>query len=234
MRSPIAALTWEIWRRGHRSASLTLGCVVVCALVNLATPERLRASETGQALFPPLFGLLMVISFLLLMGVFNYTEFSSSKEWNGFPYRLFVLPLRTWQLVTLPMLLGVVSVELMYVAWIKLVWTHDTIPAPEWFAVVLGAYMIFYQTTIWGLAGFRIMRILVLGLGGVSSIGVACLPMYDKIIPSPWFSEKRLIVIMVPMAVIAFVIAWSAEWPNLGNGMVADTGKAGFPPCWNL
>ena len=210
MRSPIVALTWEIWRRGHRSASLALGCVVACSLVNLATPERLRASETGQALFPPLFGLLMVISFLLLMGVFNYTEYSSSKEWNGFPYRLFVLPLRTWQLVTLPMLLGVVSVELVYVAWIKLVWTRETILTPEWFAVVLGAYMIFYQTTIWGLPGFRIVRILVLGLGGVSSIAVACLPMFDKIIPSPWFSERRLIPITVAMAAIAFVIAWSA------------------------
>ncbi len=34
--------------------------------------------------------------------------------------------------------------------------------------------------------------------------------MFDKIIPSPWFSERRLIAIMVAMAFIAFVVAWSA------------------------
>jgi len=96
----------------------------------------------------------MVWSFLFLFGFFNYTEINSTREWNGFPYRLFTLPVRTWQLVVLPMLFGVVAAELVYVAWIKLVWTHGSIPNPEWFAAVLGAYMVFYQTALWSLAGF--------------------------------------------------------------------------------
>ena len=206
MSSPLFALTWEIWRRGRRSACLALGCVCVCALVNLLTPEGL----TGHAIFQALFGLLMVTSFLLLMGIFNYTEFSSSREWNGFPYRLFSLPLRTWQLVTLPMFLGVASVELMFFAWIKLVWTHEKIEMPEWFAVVLGAYMVFYQAALWGLAGFRVVRLLALSLGGVSSILIVCLPLFDKIVPSPWFSEARLIPMMVAATSTAFVAAWIA------------------------
>jgi hypothetical protein len=206
MRSPLAALAWEIWQRSRRSTGLAFGCVIFCALVNLSAPERFAASEAGHAVY----GLLMVVSFLLLMGTFNYTEFNPTREWNGFPYRLFVLPVRTWLLVTLPMLLGVVSVELLYVAWIKLVWTHANIPTPGWFAAILGAYMLFYLTVIWSLAGFRITRIVLLGLGGCSSIAVACLPMYDKISPSPWFEEKRLTLALAAAAVIAYAIALTA------------------------
>ena len=150
----------------------------------------------------------MVVSFLLVVGIFNYTEFNSAKDWNGFPYRLFVLPVRTWQLVALPMLFGVAAVELVYVAWIKLVWIHGETSLPGWFGVVLGAYMVLYQTALWSLAGFRIIRVLVLSLGGLSSVAVACLPFFSKNSASPWFSETRLVVIMVGMTLLAFVAAW--------------------------
>jgi len=40
----------------------------------------------------------MTASFLFLMGIFNHTE-NSSKEWSGFPYRHFILPVATWRLV---------------------------------------------------------------------------------------------------------------------------------------
>jgi hypothetical protein len=215
MNSPLAALTWEMWRRGRRSVCLALGCLVFCAFVNLATAAQFY-DRVGQILY----GLGMVLSFLLTFGIFNYTEFSSSREWNGFPYRLFALPVRTWQLVTLPMFLGVVWVELVYVAWIKLVWTHADVPMAEWFGLVLGAYMFFYHTVLWGLAGFRIIRIIALGLGGVSSIAVACLPMFGKIVPSPWFSEARLVPIVAGSAFIAFVIAWATvDWQRHGGGV---------------
>lgn len=214
MRSSLAALAWEIWQRGRLRAYVSLGCVSFCALVNLSAPEQFVTTQAGSALY----GLLMIVSFLLVFGIFNYTEFNSTKEWNGFPYRLFALPVRTWQLVTLPMLLGVIAVELVYMAWIKLVWTHEPISAPGWFAVVLGAYMIFYQTTLWSLAGLRIFRIVVLGLGGTSGIGIACLPLMATFTPSPWFSERRLIPIMIGLALLVFVIAWTAVARQRGGG----------------
>jgi len=214
MHSPLAALTWEIWRRGRRSASLSLGCIAFCALINAAAPERFY-DRVGQGLY----GLLMVVSFLLTFGIFNYTEVSSTKDWNGFPYRLFALPVHTWQIVTLPMLLGVVWVEFVYLAWMKLVWTRAVLPVPGWPAVVLGAYMVFYQTVLWGLAGFRITRLMALGFGGTSSIAVASLPVFNKIVPSPWFSEDRLVPVVVGLTVLAFVVAWAVvERQRHGGG----------------
>ncbi|HEY3862621.1 MAG TPA: alpha/beta fold hydrolase [Verrucomicrobiae bacterium] len=183
-------------------------------------------ATAGGVSYNPLWGpmLVFVVSFLLTFGIFNYTEISSTKDWNGFPNRLFALPIPTWQLVTLPMLLGVVWVELVYLAWMKLVWTHMNVPVPVWPvlvwpAVVLGAYMVFYHTVLWGLAGFRITRLITLGLGGTSSIAVASLPMFGRIVPSPWFSEERLVPIVAGSAFLAFVLAWAVvERQRHGGG----------------
>jgi hypothetical protein len=209
MNSPLATLAWGIWRRGRRSTWLTLGCVTVCALTNLLIFERLGLTDASRAQFSTIFKLLMTLSFLFLIGIFNYTEFNSTKDWNGFPYRLFVLPIRTWQLVALPMLLGLASAEALYFAWVKLVWTHAQIPMQGWFAVVLGAYVVFYQTTLWSLAGFRITRLVALSLGGMSSSLIASLPFFAKSIPSRWLSERLLIPVMVGLTFIAFLIAWA-------------------------
>src|ERR1041385_8737472 len=170
MRSPIAALTWEIWHRGRRSAAVVLMCLSAGVLLNLVIPD------PNPALFSTVFGFLMVLSFGFLLGLLNCTEFNSTRDWNGFPYRSFVLPVPTWKLVAVPMLLGLIVVESLYFAWIKLVWTQDQIVQPEWYAVVLGAYLTYYQMTLWSLAGFRILRTIVLSIGGVSGILVVFLP----------------------------------------------------------
>ena len=210
MRSPTAALAWEIWGRGRRSAICVFGCLASCALINLAMLGRLPSSTPTPAPFAPLFGILMVSSFLFLFGMFNYTEFNPTKEWNGFPYRLFTLPVRTWQLVAFPMILGLGCVELLYLGWIKLVWTHARIVMPGWFAVVLGAYVVFYQATLWSLAGFRIFRLIVLAVGGVSSVLVASLPFFGILYQARWLSEKRLAAMLVALSLAAIVIAWAA------------------------
>jgi hypothetical protein len=208
MSSPILALAWEIWGRGRRSIYIVLGCIAVCALINLFLLNNGHFSEASRADFSSLFWLLMTLSFLFLLGIFNYTEFNSTKEWNGFPYRLFALPVPTWQLVVLPMGMAVLSTEIVYFAWIKLVWTQSRIPLPEWFAVVLGAYVCFYQMTIWCLAGLKITRIVVLCLGGMSGGAIACLPFFADKISSPWFSEDRLIAIVIALAFLTFIVAW--------------------------
>ena len=206
MHFPVAALAWEIWKRGRRSAGLVLICLAFCAFINLIIPD------TNHALFSAVFGFAMVLSVSFLMGLLNCTEANPTKEWNGFPYRLFTLPVPTWKLVAVPMVLGLVTVELLYFAWIKLVWTHSQIDRPLWYAVILGAYVLYYQTILWSLAEFRILRTIVLSIGGVSGILVAVLPALEKInaVSSPWFSEGRLIPIMLGTLPVAFVVAWAS------------------------
>src|SRR5947207_14797189 len=119
MRSPITALAWEIWWRNRRLGWLVIGIILFGWLFNLALPESFRATVADRERLLTLNSLLTVASLLLVFGVFNYTEFNPQKEWTGFPYRLFALPATTWLLVALPMSVGVVAVELVYLACVK-------------------------------------------------------------------------------------------------------------------
>lgn len=206
MMSPIIALAWSIWRRGRVAAFCVMACLVSGVLLNLLT----LAGYGRRDSIEPVFGILMALSFMLLMGIFNYSEFNPTREWNGFPYRLFVLPVRTWQLVALPVFLCVATVEVLYYAWIKLVWAHTDISRPGWLAIVLGAYAVSYQATLWTLAGMRVIRIVALALGGISSVAMAFLPFYGQFVSSPWFDERRLIPPVIGAAVGALLVAWAA------------------------
>jgi hypothetical protein len=208
MRSPFTALTWEIWQRNRRTAWLVIGIILFGWLFNLVLPDSFRASAAGRERLMTVNGMLTVASLLLVFGIFNHTEFNPQKDWTGFPYRLFSLPVATWLLVVLPMSLGVAAVELVYFSWMKLVFTHDPLARPGWLVGLIGAYMVFYQTILWSLAGFRILRIIVLGLIGTSFVGVAFLPAFAKYVSSPWLSEKVLIAMFVALSLMAFVISW--------------------------
>ncbi len=207
MRSPLTALLWEIWRRNRRAVWLVIGIILFAWLFNLVLPDSFRATTAGRARLMAINCLLMAGSFLLVFGMFNYTELNPQKEWTGFPYRLFSLPVSTWRLPALPTLAGVAALEAAYLAWLALVFGHS-LKKPEWIAVLLGAYMVFYQTILWSLAGFRILRIVVLGLVGTSFVGVASLPLFAQFIPSLWLSEKILIPLVTLVALAAFVMAW--------------------------
>src|SRR5437867_11034582 len=125
MRSPITALTWDIWQRNRRLVWLVAGIVLSAWLSNLVLPESFRVAEHNLlgALKVAFFG----ISLLLVFGIFSYTEFNAQNESVGFPHRLFVLPVRTLLLVALPILLGIASVDLVYLAWAKVLFAHDEV-----------------------------------------------------------------------------------------------------------
>src|SRR5690349_2325639 len=99
MYSPIMALAWEIWQRGRRSVWLVAGIIAFSSLLSLGAPGQVRAFENAEAVYI----FLMVCSFFLVFGIFHYAEFNPRKNWHGFPYRLFALPVPTWILVALPM-----------------------------------------------------------------------------------------------------------------------------------
>src|SRR5262245_59241026 len=114
MRSPTYALLWEIWWP-HRA--------VVAAIAGLTIAGRLLHSH--QLLIE----LLGMLSFLLLFGIFN----------AGFPRRHFTLPISSLRLVAVPMLTGVVSIELLHLLWIGPPSRGGSTSAP-FVAVLLGAF----------------------------------------------------------------------------------------------
>lgn len=219
MRSPIAALTWEICRRNRRTAWGIAAIVLAAWIFNLFFAADFRESLSQQHQLLTINCLLTAASLFLVFTIFNYTEFNPQKEWTGFPYRLFALPVTSLTLMAVPMLLGIGAVELVYLVWLKLIFTEGQLAKPEWFACLLGVYLIFYQAILWTLAGFRILRIIVLGLVGTSFVGVAFLPFFAQDASPPWFSESILVGLLSGLALGAFVAAWvSVSRQRYGGG----------------
>jgi hypothetical protein len=149
------------------------GAVPVFAVLSHLSAGALRESEGLRFLsfFPALLSLLLAASAL------NVIERDRRKSFAGFPERLFTRPVRTSVLVTCPMVCGVLSVVGLYMAWVKLVYEPAGIRyLVRWPAALLAAGMIFYQSIIWCLAGFRFTRLIVLSFGLSFLVAVGCLP----------------------------------------------------------
>jgi hypothetical protein len=210
------ALAWEMWRRGRNLAWLAVGIIAACSLSARLASDKTRAFEN----FMPFYYLLMIISLALVFGIFHNAEFNPRKNWHGFPYRLFTLPVPTWVLVGCPMLLGVVSVELVYFAWAQFVFEPLGSRISLWPAAVLGVGLPCYQALVWSLAGFRITRLVVLALAGMLFMDIGALPAFRSILTFPL--EKAftaLSLLLVGLAGGAIVGGWfSVERQRRGGG----------------
>ncbi|MCD6050435.1 MAG: hypothetical protein K0Q55_1838 [Verrucomicrobia bacterium] len=200
-------LIWELWMRNRKAAGAAIGLTLCGLLLNTllsAVDETTAARERRLTIEV----MLMFASVILLFAVFNYTEFNPQKEWTGFPYRLFTLPVPTFVLFSLPLLLGLAAVESLFWFWVKFVFAEGEVPRPGWIATLLGTFMLCYQLILWSLAGYKILRLILLGLVGVGFIGIGFLPGFADINSSSLFSEKRLTLLLLLVAVCVFFSAW--------------------------
>lgn len=235
MRGALTGLVWEIWARNRRLLWAITGLLLFAWLLNFALPESFRATQSLRERLLTLNCFLMSISLLLVFTAFNYTELNPQREWTGFPYRLFVLPVSTWRLAAVPITLGLVSVELVYWGWLKLVFVRQEIPVAGWLAILLGVYLVFYETILWCLARFRILRILALSFGGTSFIAAAVLPCFSAYVSSPWFSVPRLSAGALALSAGAFAFALrSLQLERTGGGVRPHTAREWLERLSNL
>jgi len=144
--------------------------------------------------------LLETPALLLALAICSYTEFNPQKGSNGFPHRLFVLPITSFQLVAVPMIVSVAGIEVISLAWVKFILPPDA--RDPWIALLLGVYVVLFQTILWTLPGLRSMRMLVLGLTGVTLIMLPIFPFVQSL------SNTRFIAVLVALAIVAFLTAW--------------------------
>ena len=222
MRSTTTALLWEIRRERGWLVWLVVALISFGWLFNALWGGTFRATEDGRQQLLTIDAFLACGSIFLVFGIFHYTEFNPQKQWTGFPYHLFTLPVRTWRLVALPMSAGVAAAELTYLAWVKLIFVHNDLARPAWFAALIGAYLVFFQTILWTLAGFRILRIVILSLAGTSLVGVGFMPFFSKLIPTWWLSENLLIAALAALALLSYLTAWNVVARQRTGGGVRE------------
>ena len=196
MRSTIVTLAWDIWLRNRTLVRLAIGIVVFAFLVNLVFPD-IRESKPDAGLLN--FHLAAAAIFLIL-AIFSYTEFNTQRGTTGFPHRLFVLPVTTFQLVAVPMISGVAVIELVMLAWMAF-----ALPPEErsmWIPIQAGVYMVLQQTVLWTLPGLKSLRLLVIGLMGVFMIMFRILPFVRRL------PDISVMSLLGGVALTAFLISW--------------------------
>lgn len=227
MRAPVMMLAREIWWRNYKYACLSLGTIPCYFLFYLNVHDRIHDANTLEALSV----VWMMFSLFWGVAMFNYTETNPGKGWTGFPCRLFVLPVPTWVLVACPMFLGMASLALVCLAWLKLVLpavlgspgSGPSSISPLWLAGLLAVNLAWFQAIVWSLAGFRIMRIVVLTLAGLvglllDGLTFAFLAHRSEVVNHlVW--ERVLILAYAGLVSSAFLGAWfSVAWQRRGGG----------------
>jgi hypothetical protein len=199
MRSPTAALLWEIWRRNRVAAGVIVAATLAGRLLDYAEQPTDDPSS--------LIALLSMVSFLFLFGIFSYTEPSGTSGIGSFPRRLFTLPVSSLRLVALPVITGITSVELLYLAWLAPLSRGGSLSTPFVF-VLLGASMVFFQAVFWTLDRVGPLRLIVAGAVVVAVYGLGLLPSWPPSPPPPWRSEAAIGTLGAALAVAVFLLAW--------------------------
>ena len=205
MRGPTAALLWEIWRRHRRTVAAIAVLTVAGRLV-----EVFRTSVRAGADFvdPPLLtDLLGILAFVFLFSAFNYTDSKGGRGVGRFPHRLFVLPVSSLRLVALPVLTGIVSIEILYLLWME-PFSRGGSTSPLFVAVLFAALMVFYLAVLWTCERAGSLRLVILGVSVTAVFAIGVLPSFPPSPPPPWRSEAALSALVAGLALVAFTVAW--------------------------
>jgi hypothetical protein len=199
MRSPTAALLWEIWRRNRIAVAVIAAATVAGRLLDYSEQPTDDPSS--------LIALLSMAAFVFLFGIFSYTEPSGTRGIGSFPRRLFTLPVSSLRLVALPVLTGLASVELLYLLWLGPLSRGGTLSTP-FVAVLLGASMVFFQAVFWMLERLGPLRLMIAGAVTFLVYGAGLLPSWPPSPPPPWRSEAAVGTFVAALAVVVFLLAW--------------------------
>jgi hypothetical protein len=199
VRSPTAALLWAIWHQHRLPVAAIAGLTLAGRLVDVV-------DKPGSGDTSPLTMLSGMIAFLILFAVFNYTDAGGRRGPGRFPQQLFTRPVTSLRLVALPVLAGIVSVELLYLLWMEPFSRGGSASRP-FVAILFAALMVLYLSVLWTLSGST--RLLILGAIATAVFGVGVLPSFPPSPPPPWRSEAALAAIVVGIAIAAFLRAWT-------------------------
>src|SRR5215212_7896837 len=104
MNSPLISIGWELLARKRWATALVAIALPLSYGLNLLWPNLGRAVREGHepGFFMPFEFVAFLLSMATLFWLFSYAEPDRTGKQSGFPARLFVLPMRTFQLVSIP------------------------------------------------------------------------------------------------------------------------------------
>jgi len=191
MRSPAAAIAWEIWRRNRWGLWVVLGSFLCGLAVRLS-------NRSNDEVLQLIAGTAMVACFVVTFAIFSYVESSAQIS---FPTRTFALPVRTQVLVNCPILIGVVGITIVHLAWAFLFLLPLDVGYPlESFTLYWAAALLTFQALLWCLANYPKSFVVVLVLAMALFVRLAVLLFEDH-------DATRAIVCLIMILPVAYLCA---------------------------
>jgi hypothetical protein len=200
--TPTTALLWGLWRQ-HR---WTIAAIAGLTAAGHVLHARDVSSTIADGPSPPVV-LLAMAAFLMLLGVFNYTEAADDRGLGQFPKRLYTLPITSLRLVMVPILAGIASIEVLYLLWMVPMARGGPIFSP-FVALLLAATVVFYLSALWSLERAGALRLVVLGAIIVFVFAISVLPSFPPAPPPWWRSETSLSAMVALVGLAAALLSW--------------------------
>ncbi|HVR39625.1 MAG TPA: hypothetical protein VMU84_11060 [Thermoanaerobaculia bacterium] len=229
MRTPAAAIAWEL-RQRHRwgliavlATILILGAIKIAVLTTQAHPE---LNDTTFALLVPV---PLAATFLYLLAVFTFgiSGDLAARE-SMYPPRMLTLPVSAATLAGWPMLYGCGSMTLLWFAMRIACSFPPGFEVPKyWPALFASSLLAWTQALTWMPYPFRGMRIVV-SIGLLLSIDIVVFTALES-----KARESTMLLLLAPFVPLAYVAAVSAVG-RARRGDVPDWGAAQrFAPAFS-
>jgi len=207
VRSPAAAIGWEIGRRhrwGFAAIGLYLIALAAARLAFLAAGQEARV-EGGVR-----FAFAVTVPFssacMYLMAVFSYGfggDFAARR--SGYPARKFTQPVASAALAGWPMLYGAIAIAVLWLATRALaVWPPDVYLPVLWPALAGAVFLVWTQVLVWTPYRVRGLRAitLVLWLTVIAVIVTVAIELEA--------GEGTMLALLAPLVPLAFLAARAA------------------------
>jgi hypothetical protein len=215
----ILLLSWWNHRLGF---TLLWALALTCSFLLSPVTSSLSDRYTADAISYVPMGLSLFLAFVFC----SFTESDRKGRFEGYPARLFTLPVSTGILITAPVIFGVGVVLTVYAIWASVVLPTTGRHLPlAWPCAYLASGMVCYQSILWLLARFRIARLLVLGIGGTifSTSWILFREDFEQdvttgLVPDGLSPRAVLYLVLTALTTVALIAAfWAVESDRRGG-----------------
>ena len=193
----LRVLIWSIWQRNCRAMLLVAGFLVFfCTVI-------LRVTSEGK--YPIVLAIsyvFVIFCYLALTGIFMYQDTDVGVRGSAYPVHMFTLPVRTYKLVLVPMLLGTIVYLSTGIAISKVVNGYYPDFPVFWPAFLVSGVLAMLQALFWYPLGVAYSKLVLTLISLPALVYFVSVPLSDKV------SEQVVCQYLGLLIIVSYAIAY--------------------------
>jgi len=203
MRSPAAAIVWELGQRRRWGLIAVTGYLIVLAAIKLWVLQSGRRIDLDDESFALVVIVPLAATFIYFLAVFSFGlsgDFAARQ--SMYPARMFTLPVPTAALAGWPMLYGTATMAMLWLATrVFTIWPSDVDVPVIWPALLAASLVAWTQALTWMPYPLRGLRVFVTVLWLVTIDTVILIALESKA------HEGVMLALLAPHVPLAYLVA---------------------------